>query len=203
MRHEPTLRSESSPQGIYPIPLGWEAYIAKHNLLAEFTSEAIRACHATATPMALENPASRSDPTSPAFWEEFQHHGSLWHMLSIATTLGAFSAAVHTFAQCALGAPVQKWTTISACGSMAQSLAGLGTSKYACHHGTSRHPEVISGRDNLGRSRTGLAAAYPEGLNTLLTRAIVEAATAHRASSQERPLPSPSSLPTVHEGNVR
>ena len=210
VRHDPTLRSSTEPKGIEPIPSSWVAYVAKHNALAEFTARAIDACRASATPVAVENPASRSDPQSPAWWPKYSDHGSLWHMPCIAAALGAYHARFHTFAQCSFherGAGSQKWTTVAAAGGMTRTLAGLGSARYACQHGREAHPEVLSGRDALGRSRAGMAAAYPRALNELLATAIATAAQARRASAQRAhpraPAPGPQlSLPTVCEGCV-
>ena len=130
-------------------------------------------------------------------------------MRSIATALGAYHATYSTFAQCTLGASAQKWTTIAGAGGLARILASLRAERYLCPHGRDGHSEVLSGRDALGRSRTGEAAAYPEPLNALLTRALLAAATERRlrASSQHtgtsEPLPPlRPALPTIHEGRV-
>ena len=75
-------------------------------------------------------------------------------MPCIAAALGAYHARFHTFAQCSFherGAGSQKWTTVAAAGGMTRTLAGLGSARYACQHGREAHPEVLSGRDALGR----------------------------------------------------
>ena len=193
--HEPTLRSDSEPEGIQPVPPEWAAYLAKHNALADFTALALDACRASGTPVAVENPAARSLPDSPASWPEHSDHGSLWHMPCIATALGALSATFHTCAQCAFAAPHQKWTTFAAAGHMSRTLAGLGERRYWCHHGKEGHSEVLVGRDELGHSRAGKAAAYPRQLNELLADALVSAASARYAEHTPRrtPLGSPGS----------
>ena len=126
---------------------------------------------ATPFAVAVENPAARSLPDSPASWPEHAEHGSLWHMPCIATALGALSATFHTCAQCAFAAPHQKWTTFAAADHISRALAGLGERRYWCHHGKEGHPDVLVGRDELGHSRAGKAAAYPRQLNELLADA--------------------------------
>ena len=203
--HEPQLRSTPEPEGITPIPEEWRAYIAKHNLLADFTASVIDSCRASSTPFAMENPADRSVP--PAFWEDVKTCGSVWRMPCIARALGASGALFRTFSQCKLGSDAQKWTTIASTGELSRALACLGDSRYSCDHG--RHSVVLEGRDASGRSRAGLAAAYPRGMNTLLSRAVVEACLASRRSrqrarhSEQASAKDPAtSLPTICEGRV-
>ena len=203
--HDPQLRSTSEPEGVEPIPEEWRAYVAKHNLLADFTASAIDSCLASSTPFAMENPADRSVP--PAFWEEVKTCGSVWRMPCISRALGASGASFRTFSQCKLGSDAQKWTTVASTGELSRALACLGDSRYACDH--DRHSVVLEGRDASGRSRAGLAAAYPRGMNALLARAIVDAGLASRRSrqgarhseqaSQKDPA---TSLPTISEGRV-
>ena len=203
VRHDPALRSDTEPLGVDPLPAGWGAYVAKHNLLADYTAQVWRACVDSSTPVALENPASRSDKQSPAHWSRFPRHGSLWHMPCIASALGASRACFHTFSQCMFQANAQKWTTIASGGDLSRTLAGLGAARYHCSHGSQRHEEVLTGRDALGRSRAGEAAAYPASLNRLLARAVAESALATRRRRSARPLPAqPTRLPTIFEGLV-
>ena len=54
VRHDPVLRSAESPEGVDPLPEGWEAYVFKHNALAEFTALVIAGARATGTPLALD-----------------------------------------------------------------------------------------------------------------------------------------------------
>ena len=203
--HDPQLRSVWEPEGIEPIPEAWRAYVLKHNYLADFTASVIDACRASSTPIAMENPADRSVP--PAFWADVQTCGSVWRMPSISIALGASGASFRTFSQCKLGSKAQKWTTIASTGELSRALACLADSRYACDH--DRHSVVLEGRDASGRSRAGLAAAYPSGLNTLLARALVTAGLAHRRSrhtsrdvEQVSSRDPHTSLPAISEGRV-
>ena len=203
--HDPQLRSVEEPEGIAPIPEEWRAYVRKHNFLADFTASAIDACRASSTPLAVENPADRS--VQPAFWEDVRTCASIWRMPCIAKALGASRATFRTFSQCKLGSGAQKWTTVASTGELARELACLGDSRYLCDHIS--HRVVLEGRDASGRSRAGLAAAYPRGLNALLARALVAAGLARRRSrrsshqAQQVSAKDPAtSLPTISEGRV-
>ena len=203
VHHQPALRSDTQPKGKQPVPPEWRAYLLKHNLLGDYTAQVWSACVASDTPVALENPADRSDPTSPARWDRFPHHGSLWRVPCIASALGDSHAAFHTFAQCAFASRAQKWTTIASWGDLSRTMAGLGTARYHCSHRDTSHPEVLTGRDEQGQSRTDKAAAYPPQLNSFLARALTESALATRWRRSRSSVPHTTShLPTLHEGLV-
>ena len=170
----PRLRTAAQPLGVTPCPEGWERYLAKHNALAVFTSRILRAATEAGVPAAVENPASRSDPASPAFWQRYSEHGSLWHMPSISV----LNLALFTGAQCSFDAPVQKWTTLGANEPMAAFVRGLAA--RACEHGQARHQQIAHGIDAQGRSRSAMAAAYPPLLCTWLAAAIQAAVTFRR-----------------------
>ena len=207
--HDPQLRSDTEPEGIQPIPPEWRAYVSKHNHLAEFTAAVVHECVASATPIALENPADRSTKGSPAFWEAVSTCGSIWRMPCVSAALGSAGARFHTFSQCKLGSGAQKWTTIASVGETSRALACLGDTRYACDHDRLRHDVILEGRDAAGRSRAGRAAAYPRELNDLLARAIVESATTCRRRRRGAPDDTQvsgkdpaTSLPTISEGRV-
>ena len=211
VRHDPQLRTRDDPEGDVTAPPAWRAYVAKHNLLAQFTARAVDACRITTTPVALENPSDRGDTSSPASWPAFSDHGSLWRMPAIAAALGAYAATFSTFAQCSLSSLAQKWTTIAAAGALSPALAGLGHPRYGCAHGKERHSQTLSGYDELGRSRAGQAAAYPAPMNDLLTSAVVAAALARRRQRDATPTSSggqarssalPPAPPPAQEGRV-
>ena len=115
-QHPPLAMICQEPLDKLPVPPEWRAYLLKHNLLGDYTAQVWLACVASDTPVALENPADRSDPTSQARWDQFPHHGSLWRVPRIASTLGDSHASFHTFAQCAFASRAQKWTTIASWG---------------------------------------------------------------------------------------
>ncbi len=82
-------------------------------------------------------------------------------------------AAELTFAQCAFGAPTQKWTTVWCSSSMQVPLDTLR--ERGCTHGRTAHPQVAYGRDAHGRSLAAAAAAYPRELCAYLAQALMHA----------------------------
>ena len=183
VRHPVKLRSAARPEGVQPLPAGWEAYVRKHNRLADFTARVVNTARAAGVPTALENPSWRGEESSPAYWEGAADSGSIFLLESVAGALRDAGARHFTFAQCAraIGGRAQKWTTIAATSWLAAELDILD--HCPCEHGTQRHAEQLDGVDELGRSRATLAASYPAGLNRILYRALVQAATARRAAA--------------------
>ena len=181
VRHPVRLRSAARPWGVEPMPRGWEAYVAKHNCLANFTAEMVDACGAARVPCAVENPADRGDRESPAYWEERADAGCIWGMPLLRAALERAGARRHTFAQCAaaIGGRAQKCTTIAATGALRAELGVLDGCQ--CQHGGRAHAERLEGVDASGRSRATAAAAYPRGLNTILAGAIARAGMRARA----------------------
>ena len=55
--HRPQLRSRKQPDGLRNAPEEWRAYLAKHNALARWSADAIRAAEAAGAPRRL--PAAR------------------------------------------------------------------------------------------------------------------------------------------------
>ena len=167
----PRLRTSAQPLGVTPCPAGWERYLAKHNALARFTARVMAAASEAGVPAAIENPASRSDPSSPAYWARYHQHGSLWHVPCIVE----LELSVVVGAQCALGAEWQKWTSIGANYLMAMFTRGFAARR--CEHGVGRHQQVAHGLDALGNSKSAMAAAYPPAMYTWLAGAIQAAVT--------------------------
>ena len=188
------LRSKARPQGVYPLPCGWARYVEKHNAIAAVTARVMRACSAAHVPFGLENPADRSDDTSPAYWPAAADSGSLWRMREVEEALAEAHASRRVFAQChhSLGGEAQKWTCIAATGALAAATAGLGD--MLCEHGFAQHAVRLEGYDAQGRSRATAAAAYPRGLNVLLASALVAAGELFRAGVDGQGL-----APAVHE----
>eukprot|EP00965_Chrysotila_dentata_P159280 5261455-Pleurochrysis_carterae.AAC.1 len=100
-----------------PVPAEWATYVHKHNVLAAFTAELVTAAdEASTTTWAVENPADYGDPSRPAWWARFARHATIWLLPKVREALTRAGAAHLTFAQCALGAQVRKYTTL-VCGS--------------------------------------------------------------------------------------
>ena len=176
--HRPRLRSAEHPEGLPTVPSEWRRYLDKHNLITAFTFALADAAEAGGAMVMIENPAARSGPPvgeAAAYWHSKRDHGSMWHTAAARRV----PRPAFTFAQCAFGAPVQKWTSVVASPDMAASLVGLG--RRACQHGAQRHPQQAHGRDADGSARAERAAAYPRAMNAFLA-----AAAAHAVATRAR-----------------
>jgi hypothetical protein len=184
VRHPAQLRSRARPWGVDPLPLGWEAYVAKHNGLAMFARRAVLAAGVSRTPLGLETPADRGDPSSPAYWEAYADRGSL--LCALEEELRTVGARVYTFAQCSplIGGKAQKWTAIATTEALTEELAPL--EGCVCEHGAGWHAEVLHGNDLRGKSRAAAAAAYPEGLDRLLADGLERAGLRRREAAERR-----------------
>ena len=173
--HDPQLRSAIEPLGIQPVPIEWRAYVDKHNLLTAFTAAAARAAHDVGALWAIENPADRGIRDSPAFWPRFSGCGSIWRVPGMADLASSTGATFFTFAQCACGAPAQKYTTLLAPRAMVAALQPFR--RLVCTHKRG-HATKAAGYDGSGVSLSAASAAYPPRMNELLADAFF---AAHRA----------------------
>ena len=175
-RHVPRLRGRIGfePLGLADVSAEWQEYIARHNELARFTGELIRACHAAGVPWLLENPADVGDEGGPAWWPRKRKCCPIWLVPYIADAIRESGGRKVDFAQCAFGAKVRKWTTIAyAEGAEAWLAPFMGK---GCVHGFDAHEEQASGRDEDGVSRSEKAAAYPPDMCEALATALLGAA---------------------------
>jgi hypothetical protein len=172
VQHRPQLRSRRNPLGLPSAPAEWQAYLSKHNRLAQFTARLVAAADAAGAAWMVENPADRGDRESPAWWERYADHAPLWLVPAMAAALTAAGAGAITFAQCAFQAAVQKWTTVAHAPCLGQALAELSARR--CEHGRVAHEARASGRAPDGTSRSAAAAAYPPAMNEFIAGALVE-----------------------------
>ena len=158
------LRSPSEPEGIAPVPKEWRLYLEKHNALSEFGETIAELCERVGVSWAVENPASRSEMGSDAYWKEFETWGSLWDRPRIKS-LQARGAKRYLLPHCAFGSQFQKYIEIMCSPDLIGAADGLFNS-VRCTHG--KHADVAVGRDTRGRSKAANTAAYPEELNVVL-----------------------------------
>ena len=177
--HRPRLRTASEPWGVGLMPAEWQRYMRKHNTLALFTISVARAAIATGVGVAIENPADRGVEGSPAYWRRHSDHGSFWRLPEVQD----LRLVQHTFAQCAFGAEVQKFTTIACTRDLDAQLHGL--SLRQCTHGFRGHPQVAHGRDQWGRGRANMAAAYPAAMCAYLADAMAAWVGGRRTAPRE------------------
>ena len=179
--HVPQLRSALETLGIEPVPLEWRAYVDKHNRLTAFAVTALRAAHAAGALWACENPADRSLRGSPAFWARFASCGSMWRVPCVSALASHSAAKAFTFAQCACGAPAQKYTTLLAHPAMDSTFAPFR--RLRCTHRCG-HESTAFGYDADGASRSAASAAYPARMNELLANAFVDAYAARARTTR-------------------
>ena len=179
--HRPKLRSRHSPWGVDTIPNEWRRYLLKHNKLAAFTIEVARTATLHGISVAIENPADRGDEESPAYWHRYRDHGSLWRL----PQLRELGLRQRTFSQCAFDADVQKLTTIAYSQALGVALDSL--SLRQCTHGFKGHKHVAHGRDEDGRGRASMAAAYPADMCAFLATAIAFVCKERQPSHAQSP----------------
>ena len=166
----PQLRSKTHPEGLPDIPSDWIRYIQRHNSMAQSTVHLIKAAHRAHTAWGVENPADRGDENSPAHWEAYAHHGTLWDFLKkqgiSQRNDGQIKAYEHTIPMCAFGTAHQKYTTI-------WCSAPLEDSRFhtrKCHHNI--HTERLRGNHQDGTPKTHHAETYPPAMAVALASAI-------------------------------
>ena len=142
------------------------------NLLVARTAAILLAAYHSGAEVALENPADRGGnrDDNPHFL--VADHGPIWRhpsIIDLAKAIASPIADAVTFPLCALGAPVQKYTTILSSARFADGLSSL--SALRCTHES--HPEQVGGQQRPGGKWTSSSfAAYPPDLNLLLAKVI-------------------------------
>ena len=194
--HRPRLRSRRSPLGVASVPVEWQRYLHKHNLIGTFTARLIAAATSAGVAWAVENPADRGDSDSLAYWPRFADHAPLWHHPDVDDAIASAGGAFRTFSQCSFGSPFQKWTTIAHAPAASPELAGLDS--HGCPHGRAQHEAQAHGLSPDGSSLSGMAAAYPPAMNEFLASAISRALL--RTADAALGAPTPSSGGRVSDG---
>ena len=132
--------------------------------LAEFTAAVILAAFGAGVPWALENPADRGVKGTPQFWARYHDHAPIWLMPCLQEAFKVTAAEFVTFPQCAAAHWGQllrsTYTTLAFEPSLAPGLSAFRSLR--CSHEWVGHESVAYGYDALGRSRSALAAAYPQ-----------------------------------------
>ena len=130
------------------------------------------------TTIVVENPSDRSPGASIASAPEFKRHGSLFRTSAFKQLVAAADLASHaTFAYCRLGSEYQKYTTLYYSPEAGSVLDALDGPDYKCNHPRGTHGKRAGGRGPDGKFVSADAAAYPEPLNVILSRAFTIART--------------------------
>ena len=163
------LRDFEHPEGIDGLSARLQQQLDAANLLVERSVAVARAIHEAGGQFVIENPVTRSDPSTDHFRWRWRSHASLWmHRLVKALAAERWTRTV-TFPQCALGGAFQKFTTLLFSVDLERHFSYLGDLR--CTH--ERHAKQARGRDPDGKWRSAEAAAYPSAMNALLVEACV------------------------------
>ena len=131
--------------------------VTQANELASLVAVVAHTAEAAGIPWFIEQPADRGDKTSDAYWDGLQDPPHMFNMPFFKVLRDAVKPTVVTFPQCALGARVQKFTSIMGNGGSADLLQVLD--ELRCTH--QHHDEVVKGMDERGQMRSAAAARYP------------------------------------------
>ena len=158
------------------MPAGMGRILGQAQRVRQLTVELARAASAAGIPWAVENPADRGEEGSPAWWRAKRDHGSSLEAARVRALQAETAGQMATFPQCALGARVQKYTSLMHSASMLPTLSAWQWVKCTCPE----HAELAHGRGPDGSSRAEAAAAYPARANELIADALSLAARAFR-----------------------
>ena len=123
----PPVRTRDFPDGlpVDSLPASHAAELRKANETYRRTCILLAAAFDQGAHISLEQPADRSDPTSPLFTHH--QHGSFWQTSWYLSLAEHISARTVTFALCMLGADHQKYTTIAYSAELHPTLGPLAT----------------------------------------------------------------------------
>ena len=106
------LRNRDRPEGRGDLDAEAKAAVDKHNKYVDFVVQVALAAKVRGVPFTIENPADRGDVESDAYWPKYANHGPMWLMPAMQLLSDVVQPFSVTFPQCALGAAVQKYTTL-------------------------------------------------------------------------------------------
>ena len=133
----PPVRTREYPDGLPStlVPAGHHRELNLANEIIRRTCLLLTAAHDRGLHITIENPADRSDPSSPLYVHG--NHGSLWRTSWVSNLLTHTSARTVTFAFCSLGAKHQKYTTLAYSPALHAVLGPLATQQ--CSHPPGTH----------------------------------------------------------------
>ena len=157
----PVLFSREHPLGVPSPPSEWAAYLLRGRQIILFVEQLILALDGAGTPWVLENPSRRHRKGTQSYWEQFAEWGTLFDALEHLGVPSKVELLEVEFAQCALQAPYQKFTTFWA--SMSAKPVIEAFENLPCPHRERRIPHArrLRGFDQAGLSVSAAAAAYP------------------------------------------
>ena len=194
---EDMLRSADYPSGLPGLPPAAAAQLFLSNALVRYTIDVATAVAASGGEVTIENPAPRNDADLPhVYWPAKAHHASLFQMPEARGYAEASTSSLITFPMCALGSPMQKYTSILATPGAAAVLSPLDD--IQCTH--VEHTERAYGALPDGSSASRAAGRYPESLSLLLASALAGSPASSVDVRGDAPLPAVSSGAAPAEG---
>eukprot|EP00965_Chrysotila_dentata_P030523 1016077-Pleurochrysis_carterae.AAC.1 len=187
--------------GLADVPPSHRRELDQANLLVERTATLLRAARDTGAEYILEHPADRGHISSPLYLHK--RHGPLWAVPIIADLRARHSCTYITFPQCALGAPVQKYTTFMCTPGLQFALERLAS--LTCTHRT--HDDNVGGSLDGDNWRSASHSAYPPDLNMIIANAVasrISLTTAKQRTQASPPIPAArASLPATTPSHAR
>ena len=169
------------------MPEEWRAHVESANLLWDASAQLAREQFDAGGEFVIEFPQRRYVPGTRAFWPEMAARGvaspgDLQSMRDLERDTGAVRIDI---AQCALGSPFQKFTTLLCSPRIAAHLQHLSARRCALCDRYMAHPERAEGLFADGSSRAEASGAYPSEMCRSLAAA---GAACRRLPGRRRPL---------------
>ena len=147
---EPPLRSGKMINGLDGLSDEDKLKVKHANELAQLVAVVAHTAEAAGVPWFIEQPADRGDEASDAHWEGLMDPPHMFKMPFFKVLQDVVQPTVVTFPQCALGAAVQKYTSIMGSKSTHDLLQVFN--ELRCTH--QHHEERIKGVDERGQLRS-------------------------------------------------
>ena len=157
------------PCGVPGLPPRHQRIVDEHNILFSFTAECILQCDALGIPWAFESCASRRRDDA-AKWPVYKNTAMIYDFPSIARIMANTAATYRVTAQCAWGAPYQKFTGLVTSGGRASTAFDRIFLGGVCR--CSSHKQVLQGYDEEGVACTKAAEEYNPAFSAAMSAAI-------------------------------
>ena len=161
-------RSPELIEGLPGLSASAATRVAVANVLVERTVKLATIVYRSGGVFLIENPVDRGDVSTPFYRDFWSEHASMWLMPCIAKLRSVCLCSLSTFAQCGLGSPYQKYTSVLYSSELHVALNALLSA--VCTHET--HDAVAFGMDADGTFLSTYAARYPRAMNLVLAEAV-------------------------------
>ena len=175
--YDPPVRTVRYPRGIDGLSTETQLRVDTANTLYKLCAAVASVCIDHDVGFAIESAASRRHGPGKCPWPRFADHGFVWDFPEIAALASVYYKC---FAQCAFGAPWQKYTGVLVDNSSEPAFARLfDHAQCDCIS----HQVRLKGYDDSGVARTAVAAAYVPRLAHTFASAIVDSCYDRRRDS--------------------